>query len=679
MAIDARGMLLQLNPMHGVDLSRVGERSIQRQNLALMREKFEEEKRYNKEQAELRRLSEAGEMRRAEMTAENQRRQAEAAAAEKRRAEAATAYSDFHKAANANDFAGMTLAGQRLREFGGFAEEGPADAQGRPSWRVGMEGDARNQRLAERDAVTQQMKTQAPEGSVWLPPDVSQQATLSKLNALGLGNLDSEGLIDMGEQADTRATQFGPVLDSIVKSRPGGAYQESARHAGEAAMGLGLSPTDTADAFLKLQAPSDTAVGKELDAVRDVEKLQFQADTDFKKAELAAQRDFDKEMRAAKTDRAKQAVAAAKDGYSNAATLWKEAGLEGVLDSAKQQEMIEFVLTNNNPNDDSQIGHMFLKLKGSIGAQSNQEMDEVFGTKDMSAVDLIGAKVRNLLFGGQSELIKKSLLDIIKRGVEENDQKVFSYLDRMEQVLSSKETAEEAKRGWRQFRDLVPEEYRESWNDFRAAEGLPTYEGSPEPEAEEAPMQGTPVKADLHTGITADDEFMDVFTEHAINAGIDPELVLPLIGHESGGNPQARNSQSGASGLIQFLDSTAKRYGFESAAEFGKLSAAEQAPYIVQYLVDSGVTGEHDQGDIYVAISAPAALNKPDDHEVYKKGTDEYRMNQTWDLDNDGVITRGELHRWGMGERRGKASKGEKPAKESAAESGRDDDESLLE
>jgi hypothetical protein len=682
MPISTQSMLSQLRPLSAIDIGDFGNAGAERQKLRLMREQFEETKRRHLEDERLRALSEAGEMRRAEMDTERQRQQAEATAAEKRRAERATAYGDFYKAQDANDIAGMASAAQRLREFGGLADNLGTDEQGRPSYRLGVDAEAYRKREAELDAQAAPRGPQgAPEGSVWLPPGLSPESlddSLQRLNALGYDRTQ-EGVVDHGEFLDQRRAQAAPALEASRAGLPEGAYRDSAEATDEGVLQLGLSPTESWKLSQSSRKEAHSVIKDELDA-----------DREFQKTEAAAQRAYDKEMRDAKRDEDKQAVAAAKDGRSNAASQWEKEGLHKIGQAEHQADQIISMLRNKDTLQHRQVAHLFVNLKGSIGPQSDKEIDAVFGTEGMSVPQQIFDKIHQVLVGGLSDDVRASLINLVSRSVEANDERVYSYLDSLANTLESDNTDPEAKRGWLQFADSIDKDLVESWNAARLEEGLPTLDDLKESSGAAAPMRGqdisyerepgaAPARAALHEGITADDEFMDVFTEHAINAGIDPELVLPLINHESGGNAQARNAQSGASGLIQFLDSTAKRYGFESAEEFGKLSAAEQAPYIVQYLVDSGVTAEHDQGDIYVAISAPAALNESDDFEVYKKGTDAYRMNQTWDLDRDGVITRGELYRWGMGERGGKSKKPAASAAKPAAKAGRDDDESLLE
>lgn len=51
----------------------------------------------------------------------------------------------------------------------------------------------------------------------------------------------------------------------------------------------------------------------------------------------------------------------------------------------------------------------------------------------------------------------------------------------------------------------------------------------------------------------------------ALNLGVKNEDLKKLINFESGFNPLAKNPFSGARGLIQFTDSTARKLGFNSA------------------------------------------------------------------------------------------------------------------
>ena len=47
-------------------------------------------------------------------------------------------------------------------------------------------------------------------------------------------------------------------------------------------------------------------------------------------------------------------------------------------------------------------------------------------------------------------------------------------------------------------------------------------------------------------------------------------------------------------------------------------------------------------GDVYMAIHWPAGVGKSDDYVMYREGSKEYSANRNLDLDNDGVVTRGD-------------------------------------
>jgi soluble lytic murein transglycosylase-like protein len=64
----------------------------------------------------------------------------------------------------------------------------------------------------------------------------------------------------------------------------------------------------------------------------------------------------------------------------------------------------------------------------------------------------------------------------------------------------------------------------------------------------------------------------------------DVETALCLIGFESGGNPNARNQSSGASGLMQILPSWAPKFGVSREDLF----KPEINLYIARQLKDDG-------------------------------------------------------------------------------------------
>lgn len=60
----------------------------------------------------------------------------------------------------------------------------------------------------------------------------------------------------------------------------------------------------------------------------------------------------------------------------------------------------------------------------------------------------------------------------------------------------------------------------------------------------------------------------EIATLHTVadSLSIPSEWLYRLIDFESGWNPKARNPYSGATGLIQFMDSTARNMGYSSAS-----------------------------------------------------------------------------------------------------------------
>lgn len=127
----------------------------------------------------------------------------------------------------------------------------------------------------------------------------------------------------------------------------------------------------------------------------------------------------------------------------------------------------------------------------------------------------------------------------------------------------------------------------------------------------------------------------------AKNLNCDPSDLLGMMQSESGLNPQAYNGNGGATGLIQFMPSTARSLG-TSTEELLNMSAVEQLDYVEKYF--SNFTGGSGQkltgGDLYTLCFLPAFL----DREVLCSSGDKYySANSGLDANNDGQITKSEL------------------------------------
>ncbi len=90
--------------------------------------------------------------------------------------------------------------------------------------------------------------------------------------------------------------------------------------------------------------------------------------------------------------------------------------------------------------------------------------------------------------------------------------------------------------------------------------------------------------------------------------GIDPAWLANVINFESGGNPQARNRKSNATGLIQFIPSTARKLG-TSVDALAKMSGKDQLAFVERYFAPwKGKMSS--QADVYMVVFYPAAVGK---------------------------------------------------------------------
>ena len=94
------------------------------------------------------------------------------------------------------------------------------------------------------------------------------------------------------------------------------------------------------------------------------------------------------------------------------------------------------------------------------------------------------------------------------------------------------------------------------------------------------------------------------------NLGIDAAWLANAINFESGGNPQARNKYTNATGVIQFMPSTATRLGTTVDALYA-MSGSQQMAYVEKYF--QPYKGKlRSQADVYMAIFYPAYIGQPD-------------------------------------------------------------------
>lgn len=127
--------------------------------------------------------------------------------------------------------------------------------------------------------------------------------------------------------------------------------------------------------------------------------------------------------------------------------------------------------------------------------------------------------------------------------------------------------------------------------------------------------------------------------------GCSPDDLMACMHWESGGtfSPDVKNAAgSGATGLIQFMPSTARGLG-TTTAKLAKMTAEDQLRWVYEYF--KPWAGKlRNLGDLYMAILWPKGVGKPDHYVLWdrKKMPTTFRQNSGLDVNKDGLVTRAE-------------------------------------
>lgn len=656
MPINPNNMLAPLNPIAPIQPLQFGGGggggSMERQRLQLLKQQFEETKRKNRVDEETDRLRMAGDMRQAELGIQKQKEQAAFLAAAELRKEQESAYADFYKATDARDFAGMSTAAERLRAHGGLAEK------------MGLEGDPRYLVAPSAAEYNKQEAARAQQAAPAAGPESSAQS-LNRLSALGY-DLANQNVVDAGELAETSRTQMGPVLRGYRGSLPPGAYQDSADSTIEGVQSLGLAPDKSVELLGKLRGLADPAIGKTL----DIEQKQAE---DAAKAAAAA---VPKPL----TEKQKQDVF--DKGNGQAGELWKNRGLNNPLQARGAAKKAVRLLTNRKEGDssnDRMIGFALVDMLGSRGPQSNSDINIALGMDALSVAEKAREAWTGLVHGGFSDERRKALIDVINSGMEEDDQRMYEFLDVAAKSLGNPENHPEYVRGWREFINSVPNDILVEWDAYRGRHNLPTLdelghaqaaaeEETPAEPGEKPQRSGfTPTSAstsddaddadDDPTSDDADDltseferppgtpgsalegpptapggaeeppdlsgDFQTTLSTVFEQRGLDASKAMRVIGPESGGQQRAKNPHSSARGIIQMIDSTAREFvnprtgkKFKDSSEFADLPRNEQVPVAADYFESKGLTADSPEEDYMLAVAAPAFVGKSTDRDA---------------------------------------------------------------
>jgi hypothetical protein len=125
--------------------------------------------------------------------------------------------------------------------------------------------------------------------------------------------------------------------------------------------------------------------------------------------------------------------------------------------------------------------------------------------------------------------------------------------------------------------------------------------------------------------------------------GFDPDDLMTCIAWESGRTFSAsitNKAGSGATGLIQFMPTTAAHLGTSTAA-LAQMTAEDQLNYVYKYM-RPWAGRAHSLSDLYMTILWPKAVGQPDDYVLFEGGTVAYRQNAGLDANRDQHVTKAE-------------------------------------
>jgi hypothetical protein len=124
--------------------------------------------------------------------------------------------------------------------------------------------------------------------------------------------------------------------------------------------------------------------------------------------------------------------------------------------------------------------------------------------------------------------------------------------------------------------------------------------------------------------------------------GIDPNYLMAAMAFESGETFSAsvKNAASGATGLIQFMPSTATSLRTSTSA-LAAMTPEDQLDYVEKYFAPYK-NKLNSLEDVYMAILWPAAIGQPNSFVLFSTPSAAYNQNSGLDADNDGNVTKAE-------------------------------------
>lgn len=458
----------------------------------------------------------------------------------------------------------------------------------------------------------------APSGGSYAPSGFSPSSTGSSGNVNNINTTPSDvndmNLEQLKQEQSTRQTNVDNAKENVdtivsdISDLENGEYAQ-AREAYDKA----IENDKNIDDDLKKRRTDNL---NEVETVNsDIASLNSQiADTQVSLGEANDKLDGDKKNLSA--------LKSALDSYNSASSDNPEEQAE--IDQAKQklQNQINELEKTTIPNDEKECDRLDKLLNGggeSKGLKEQLEEKESSLETLETNKDNIEQEIRNIYKNNPESPTMQAL-----EKFNETEEKLSALRDKLPQAQEELTTAQSELDEVNELIRTKEAEQTESENSY--------YSGSL-PSALVSELD-----AKLGSGFCAKVE------EVAKRINCDPKDLIGMMQSESGINPQAQNANGGATGLIQFMPSTAQALG-TTTSELYNMNAIEQLDYVEQFFImNTNNSGQRlTAGDLYTLCFLPAYIN----NEVLCSSSNDpngyYSVNSGLDANKDGQITKTEL------------------------------------
>ncbi|MBP5100260.1 hypothetical protein, partial [Pseudomonas protegens] len=151
----------------------------------------------------------------------------------------------------------------------------------------------------------------------------------------------------------------------------------------------------------------------------------------------------------------------------------------------------------------------------------------------------------------------------------------------------------------------------------------------------------TPSNGKLIWGARVSEAFRAKVIGISSGLSFDPNWLMAVMGFETGFtfSPSVRNPGSSATGLIQFMQTTAIGLG-TTTAKLARMTAVEQLDYVQKYYDAIPASRVRNLGDAYLAVLFPPGIGRPDSYVMWQRDAGpyqrEYAANSGLDRDKKG-------------------------------------------